>query len=171
MCIIFAVNLGSGNAEGKIKMGHDLMHPGLTGKVFQFLSVTERFCSRITSLQEGGGPQQTAVLYRGGVWSSRLGRDTLRWSSVSCCDTLRGKGMKYIGGRPSCSLRLHASLSICSSLKRLHALQKVVQNKMERPKPRMPRKILDEEEEEMGKRRMRKMKMRQMKMERVWEMV
>lgn len=80
--------------------------------------------------------------------------------------------MKYIeGGRWSCSLRLHASLSICPSLMRLHALQKVVQNMMERPKPRMPRKILDEEEEEMGDRRMRKMEMgaRQMKM--VWEMV
>ncbi|KAG7221275.1 hypothetical protein INR49_017340, partial [Caranx melampygus] len=60
-----------------------------------------------------------------------------------------GKGMKYMGGgRPSCSLRLHASLSISSSLRRLHALQKVVQNMMERPNPRMPRKILGEEEQE-----------------------
>lgn len=89
------------------------------------------------------------MLYRGGDWSSWLYRGALRWSSLSRRDLPPGKGMKYIeGGWPSCSLRLHASLSIASSLSRLHALQNVVQNMMERPKPRMLRKILEEEQEE-----------------------
>lgn len=83
--------------------------------------------------------------------------------------------MKYIEGEwPSCSLRCHASLSLCSSLKWWHTLQKVVQNMMERPKPRTPRKILEgEQEERVGERRMRKMVVEEDNAEedRLWEMV
>lgn len=45
MCIIFAVNLGSGNAEGKMKMGHNLMHPGLVVKFFSFYLSLRGFAS------------------------------------------------------------------------------------------------------------------------------
>lgn len=88
------------------------------------------------------------VLYCGGDWMSWLYRGSLWLSSLSSCDILPWKGMKYIeGGSTSCSFCRNASLADCSSLKRWHALQKVVQNMMERPKPRMPRKILEEEDE------------------------
>lgn len=82
--------------------------------------------------------------------------------------------MKYIEGEcPFCSLRCHASLSICSSLKWWHTLQKVVQNMMERPKPRTPRKMLEgEREERVGERRMREMMMEDNAEEdRGWEIV
>lgn len=86
------------------------------------------------------------VLYCGG-WQSWLYRRSLSGSSTSRYDLFPLKGMKYMGGWPSWTERLHASLSICASLYRWHALQKLVQNRMERPTPRMPRKMLEEEEE------------------------
>lgn len=45
------------------------------------------------------------------------------------------------------SLRLHSSLSICSSLKRWQALQKAVQNMMVKPNPSTAMKILERKRE------------------------